>query len=160
MEFKALMHVNLIAKNWDEMVDFYEHKLGLSKVVQVKYQEYANRPDRPEQYQKALKTPDQIMYVYFKINDYQFIELFPNENNLPDDVKWYQRTGLNHFSLLVDQIDDTYAAFKERQIQTLSAPNKGPSGTWQFWAVDPDGNHFEVQQFTADSYQVRGHLDE
>lgn len=39
-------------------------------------------------------------------------------------------------------------------------PSKGPSGTWQMWAHDPDGNMFEVMQFTEDSYQVVGHIDE
>lgn len=38
-------------------------------------------------------------------------------------------------------------------------PTKGPSETWQFWSHDPDGNYFEVMQFTDKSYQINGHID-
>ena len=70
------------------------------------------------------------------------------------------RTGLNHFSLTVDDSHKTFEEFKKAGIQVISEPSKVvPSETWQFWAQDPDGNHFEVQQFTDKSYQKIGHLD-
>ena len=37
--------------------------------------------------------------------------------------------------------------------------SKGPSGTYQQWYHDPDGNKFEVMQYTEDSWQLRGHMD-
>jgi len=37
--------------------------------------------------------------------------------------------------------------------------SKGPSETYQFWVSDPDGNKFEVIQFTDKSYQVVGHVE-
>ncbi|MBP2058750.1 hypothetical protein J2Z60_001941 [Lactobacillus colini] len=45
-------------------------------------------------------------------------------------------------------------------IPVKTHPSKGPSETWQFWAVDPDGNNFEVQEFTEKSYQKIGHVNE
>lgn len=69
------------------------------------------------------------------------------------------RTGLNHFSPTVDDIHETLEELKKAGIQVISEPSKGPSETWQFWAQNPDGNHFEVQQFTDKSYQRIGHLD-
>lgn len=62
--------------------------------------------------------------------------------------------------MTVDDIHKTFDEFKKVGIHVLREPSKGPSETWQFWAQDPDGNHFEVQQFTDKSYQKLGHIDE
>lgn len=105
MKFNSLMHVNIVADNWDQMIDFYENKLGLKKKIEVKYKEYLSRPDRPEQQKIAQTDPERVMYAYFEIVPGQFIELFPNAD-LPHDVEWYKRTGLNHFSLTVDDIHE------------------------------------------------------
>lgn len=134
---------------------------ALIHYFEVKYKEYLNRPDRPEQQKIAQKDPERIMYAYFEVVPGQFIEMFPNID-LPHDVEWYKRTGLNHFSLTVDDIHETLEELKKAGIQVISEPSKvleGPSETWQFWAQNPDGNHFEVQQFTDKSYQRIGHLD-
>ncbi|WP_281830228.1 MULTISPECIES: VOC family protein [Lactobacillus] len=125
MKFNSLMHVNIIADNWDKMVDFYENKLGLTKKIEVKYKEYLDRPDRPEQQKIAQKDPEQIMYAYFEVVPGQFIEMFPN-SDLPHDVEWYKRTGLNHFSLTVDDSHKTFEEFKKAGIQVISEPSKGP----------------------------------
>lgn len=158
MKFNSLMHVNIVADNWDQMIDFYENKLGLKKKIEVKYKEYLNRPDRPEQQKIAQTDPEPVMYAYFEIVLGQFIEMFPN-TDLPHHVEWYKRTGLNHFSLTVDDIHEAYDEFKKAGIHIIIEPSKVPSETWQFWAEDLDGNHFEVQQFTDKSYQKIGHID-
>lgn len=161
MKFNSLMHVNIIAKDWDKMVDFYQNKLGFKNLVLVKYGEYLNRPDRPEQQKIARKDPDRIIYGYFEICPGQFIEMFPQGENQTPDVKWSKRTGLNHFALTVDDIYDAFQEFKEKGLPVMSEkPTKGPSETWQFWSHDPDGNYFEVMQFTNKSYQKVGHIDQ
>ena len=160
MKFNSLMHVNIIAKDWDKMVDFYQNKLGFKNLVLVKYGEYINRPDRPAQQKVAKIDPDRIMYGYFEICPGQFIEIFPKDEVQADDVNWNKRTGLNHFALTVDDIEQTFAEFKEKGLPLMSdKPTKGPSETWQFWSHDPDGNYFEVMQFTDKSYQINGHID-
>ena len=160
MKFNSLMHVNIIAKDWDKMVDFYQNKHGFKNLVLVKYGEYLNRPDRPEQQKIAQKDPDRIMYGYFEICPGQFIEMFPKSKDQNDDVEWNDRTGLNHYALTVDDIDKTFKEFKEKGLPLMSdKPTKGPSETWQFWSHDPDGNYFEVMQFTDKSYQINGHID-
>lgn len=111
------MHVNIVADNWDQMIDFYENKLGLKKKIEVKYKEYLSRPDRPEQQKIAQTDPERVMYAYFEIVPGQFIELFPN-TDLPHDVEWYKRTGLNHFSLTVDDIHEPMMSLK-RQVFIL-----------------------------------------
>ena len=45
-----------------------------------------------------------------------------------------------------------------RGVKPDTAISKGPSGTYQQWYHDPDGNRFELMQYTEDSYQVIGHI--
>lgn len=104
MKVNALMHINIVANNWDEMVDFYQNKLGFKNLVLVRYREYLNRPDRPQQQKIAQTDPDRIMYGYFEICPGQFIEMFPKNEVQTADVAWNARTGLNHFALTVDDI--------------------------------------------------------
>ena len=161
MKINALMHVNIVANNWDEMVDFYQNKLGFKNLVLVRYKEYLNRPDRPEQQKIAQTDPERIMYSYFEICPGQFIEMFPKNEAQNGDVPWNARTGLNHFALTVDDIDAAFAEFKAKGLPLVSEkPSKGPSETWQFWSHDPDGNYFEVMQYTPKSYQTNGHIDQ
>ena len=39
-------------------------------------------------------------------------------------------------------------------------PNKGQSETWQMWIHDPDGNKFEIMQYTDKSLQFKGNIEE
>ncbi len=160
MKFNALMHVNLRVKNWNKMVDFYQNKLGLKAKVIVKYKEYLHSTNRPQEKAIAEKKPNKIMYGYFEVCPGQFIEMSPWNGDEKDDVEWNTRLGLNHFALTVDDIQSTYKEFKEKGIPALNEPSKGPAGTWKFWSHDPENNYFEVMQYTKDSYQVNGHIDE
>ena len=59
-------------------------------------------------------------------------------------------------------IDDIFAAYDEfvaAGITPDTEVSKGPSETYQFWVSDPDGNKFEVMQYTDKSWQVVGHVD-
>lgn len=159
MKFNSLMHVNLKIKNWQKMVDFYQNKLGLKAKVIVKYKEYLHSINRPIEKAIAQKDPEKIMYAYFEVCSGQFIEMSPRTGNEKDDAKWNTRLGLNHFSLTVDDIQETYREFKKRNIPTLNKPSKGPAGTWKFWSHDPENNYFEVMQYTPTSYQIKGHID-
>lgn len=70
------------------MVDFYQNKLGFKKIVLVKYGEYLNCPDKPQQQKIAQADPDRIMYGYFEVCPGQFIEMFPKDTAQVDDVAW------------------------------------------------------------------------
>jgi hypothetical protein len=39
-------------------------------------------------------------------------------------------------------------------------PNKGQSETWQMWIHDPDGNKFEIMQYTPLSLQHKGNIEQ
>ena len=158
MHFKSLMHISFICNNFEEMLDFYGNKLGLNKKVEVKYGEYVNRDDRPAMQEIARVDPDRIYYVYFEFAKGQFIELFPKNENMAEPIEYGTHNGYNHFALLTDDINETYKEFKAKDMKIVAPLSKGPSETYQFWAEDPDGNRFEVMQFTNKSYQVVGHI--
>ena len=160
MKFESLMHIAFICKDFEAMKDFYENKLGLKKQIEVRYKEYLNRNDRPEKQRKAIQDPDGVFYVYYEITSGQYLELFPYDTSIEVFDNSKKRTGFHHLSLLVNDIHSVYKEMQTKGIKIKGEPSKGPSGTWQFYAYDPDGNAIEVMQFTDSSYQVVGHITE
>ena len=56
-----------------------------------------------------------------------------------------------------------FAARKELEARGVTFDTqicKGPSETYQMWTHDPDGNRFEIMQYTEKSYQLVGHIME
>ena len=76
-----------------------------------------------------------------------------------DDTPWNGRLGYSHFALTVDDIFAAYDELVAAGVTPDTQVSKGPSETYQFWVSDPDGNKFEVMQYTDKSYQVVGHID-
>ncbi len=158
MKFNSIMHVSFYTDHFDEMLDFYCNKLGLKQKVIVRWKEYANRPDRPAMYQKAQEDPEGIFYTYIEIAEGQFIELFPSNPDQKPHREWNEDVGYSHFALTVDDIYEASKEIQSRGITPDTEISKGPSGTYQQWFHDPDGNRFELMQYTEDSYQVKGHM--
>lgn len=158
MKFESIMHISFFCEHFDEMLDFYENKLGLKKKVEVKYKEYLSRDDRPQAQKIAKQNPNKIYYVYLEIGNGQFLELFPKNEDLESIPEYNTHNGYNHFCLLTKDIHKVYEEFKEKGLPLLTNITLGPSSTYQFWSKDPDGNRFEVMEYTPNSYQVIGHL--
>ena len=88
-----------------------------------------------------------------------FIELFSipaaKRKRIPDP-----KNDLNftHFALEVSDL----RAFRDHVIHSGGAAyldteiSKGVDNTWQMWMHDPDGNRFEVMEYTLQSYQITG----
>ena len=57
----------------------------------------------------------------------------------------------------IDAIREAVRELESRGLTFDTKLSKGPSETWQIWAHDPDGNKFEIMQFTDKSWQVTGH---
>ncbi len=159
MNFKSVMHIAYNTDRFDEMIDFYTNKLGGTLKVLVRAKSYLERDDRPAMQAIAKADPERIFNAYIEIAPGQFLELFPKAEGQLDHSPFNARLGYSHFALLVDDIEATFKEFQEKDIPIVSGLSKGPSGTWQFWSQDPDGNRFEMMQYTDDSYQVVGHID-
>ena len=39
-------------------------------------------------------------------------------------------------------------------------PKIGNSHTWQMWIHDPDGNRIEMMQYTDESFQITGNIED
>lgn len=157
---RSIMHVSFLTDNMDEMIRFYTEILGFKLTVLTKYRQYLNRDDRPQMKAIAQKDPDRIVNVYLDAGNGQFVELLGASEGLKPHDQWNTSIGYSHFALLVDDINEAYDGFIKKGVTPDTKISKGPSETYQFWITDPDGNRFEVMQYTEKSYQVVGHIDE
>lgn len=88
--------------------------------------------------------------AYLEISENQFLEIFEDPN-----VAKSIPTGLAHFCLESADLQATTAELTKRGI--AYTPNKlGCDHTYQVWLEDPDGNKFEIHQYTSRSLQKCG----
>ena len=157
--FNDGMHIAFYTDKMDEMIDFYTNKLGCKMKTLTRYSVYLNRDDRKVFQDVAKKEPNKIFNTYIELAPNQFIEIFPKIDNQKEHAQFNDSLGYSHFALTVDDIYKTREILESRGVQFLTEISKGPSGTYQMWTKDPDGNFFEIMQFTENSYQVIGHFD-
>lgn len=153
------MHIAFYTDRMEEMIEFYTNKLGATKKYVVRYNIYKDRDDRPYFQKIAQEDPNRIFNVYLELVSGQFIELFPKFPEQIDDVEWNTRLGYSHFALLTDDIFKTVEDLHSKGLDPFTKPSKGPSETWQVWYKDPDGNCFEIMQYTEKSLQVIGNIE-
>lgn len=132
------------------------NRLGLKKKAVVKYGVYLDRDDRPAMQQIARQDPERIFNIYIEITPDQFIELFPAREGQKPHTEFNANIGYSHFALLVDDIFKTKEELVKAGVALDTDISKGPSETYQMWLHDPDGNKFEIMQFTENSLQVKG----
>ena len=71
----------------------------------------------------------------------------------------YDRTATTK-SIKEAYLDKTREELVKAGIEIDIEPNKGQSETWQMWIHDPDGNKFEIMQYTDKSLQHHGNIEE
>ena len=141
MKFNEVMHLSFYTDQMDKMRDFYENKLGLKAKIIMRYGAYLGQKSRGAWAKKAITDPDGIAYIFIELAPGQYLELFNKADNQLEHEKPDVRLGYSHFALMVDD-----------------EPNKGQSETWQMWIHDPDGNKFEIMQYTDLSLQHQGNV--
>lgn len=155
MKFKSIMHVSFFTDQLDVIRDFYENKLGLRAKMIVRFREYKNSAN--EYFRKgAEERPDDICIIYIEIVPGQFLEFFPKREGQAEHDEWNHRLGYSHFALLVDDIHAARNELAAKGVPIDTEPSIGNSHTWKMWCHDPDGNKFEVMQYTDKSFQVVG----
>lgn len=158
MNYKSIMHIAFYTDKMEEMIDFYTKKLGGRLKTVVKYGAYLDRDDRPAMQAIAKKNPDKVFNAYIELAPLEFIELFPATDEQKPAVGFNEHKGYSHFALLVEDIYEVRKQLEENGVEFDTAISKGPSQTYQMWTHDPDGNRFEIMQFTENSIQVKGNL--
>lgn len=129
-----LAHVCVHVSSMDAAFDFYGTKLGLP----VKF---------------TFEKKGRLGGAYFDIGDGNFIEVF----EVPD--LRVVNTGITHFCLETDNIDEFIARMRSHGV-SCTDKKLGSDQSWQTWLADPDGNKFEIHQYTDKSCQYRGGVAE
>lgn len=159
MKFNEIMHLSFYTDQMDKMRDFYENKLGLKAKIIMHYEAYKGNNKRKAWAKRAETNPKGIAYIFIEIAPGQYLELFPKADGQKEHEPANSRVGYSHFALMVDDIYVAREELVKAGIEIDVEPNKGQSETWQMWIHDPDGNKFEIMQYTAKSLQHYGNVD-
>jgi lactoylglutathione lyase/glyoxylase I family protein len=128
--FKRLAHVCLHVRDLARSIAYYE-KIGLT--VRFRF----TRKGAP-------------YGAYLEIAEGNYVELFEEKGLDP-----VGRSGLAHFCFESDDIDALMVKLRERGV-AFTDKALGCDHTYQIWLSDPDGNKFEVHQYTDASTQRTG----
>ncbi|MBN1128305.1 MAG: VOC family protein [Chitinispirillaceae bacterium] len=91
-----------------------------------------------------------VFGAYLEIAPGSYLELFETAG-APDA----HAGNIAHFCLETDDIDGFISRCRSAPI-TVTPKKLGCDRTWQVWLKDPDGNAFEVHQYTEKSSQRTG----
>jgi catechol 2,3-dioxygenase-like lactoylglutathione lyase family enzyme len=130
MPFRRLAHVCLNVRDLQRSLDYYR-KLGFK-----------------ERFTFTRKGRDYGRYL--EIAEGTYIEMFEDPS-----LGKAENRNLAHFCLESENLD---ALMRELDAQNIAyTPKKqGCDHTWQIWLEDPDGNKFEVHQYSEASLQLKG----
>ena len=83
----------------------------------------------------------------------QYLEIFPEavEDRAPDA----ESNGINHFCLIVDNIDTVVRQLSNQGIELFRSLKTGADNNRQAWIQDPDGNRIEFMEMTQDALQLK-----
>lgn len=127
-----LAHICLKVSDLENTIDFYHRKLGLP----IKFK---------------FEKEGRLYGVYFQLGNSTFIEAFREKN---PDVK-FVNTGITHFCMQTGNIDAFIADMKAKGVPCTDK-KLGCDQSWQTWLKDPDGNNFEIHEYTPQSAQYNG----
>jgi catechol 2,3-dioxygenase-like lactoylglutathione lyase family enzyme len=93
------------------------------------------------------KASGQLDLTFFKVNERQYLEVFPESEKGSD--------RLNHISLETDDAEAMRAYLAERGVAVPPKVNKVRIGNLAFNVKDPDGHTVEFVQYTAEGWTTR-----
>ncbi|HIQ99946.1 MAG TPA: VOC family protein [Candidatus Scybalocola faecavium] len=161
---RGFSHIAFNMKNTEEMLHFYCDILGMKEKFTLTHKQAydqllkdhdGNIPEDLKDFEKFLqKMGDRKWLTYVEMAPHQFIEFFYQYDEKAPFPEASRTYGYQHFSL---EVDDIHAMVDHLVAQGLvpdSYLSKGVDGTWQCWFHDPDGNPFELMEYTKDSMQL------
>jgi lactoylglutathione lyase len=129
----SIGHVAIRVKDIDRTLDFYVGKLGFERMMH-------------------LDRDGRLWLIYLRITDDQYLEVFPEAEG--DHAPDAEANGLNHFCLIVDDIEVVLAQLAATGVPLFRPKKLGPDGNIQAWIQDPDGNRIELMQMAPDGMQA------
>lgn len=106
--------------------DFYGNELGLQKAFSV------------------LKPEGGVLSAYFKVNDHQYIEIYPDLKNPKED-------RLDHIAFETTDVQKLRDYMASRGVKFSDKLEKAPDGSLSFEVPDPGGHTVEFIQYIAGS---------
>ncbi len=165
---RGFSHLGFNCKDLEKSIAFYRDILGCEVKFTLTYGDLAEDL-RKKAEARSEKLPLNIRLmkfmknkkwsVYMSWSEDTFIELFyipsAKKRRIPNSGKDLNYT---HYALVVSDLQE----FRQQVIDRGGADfldtdiTMGLEHTWQMWMHDPDGNPFEVMQYTPQSYQITG----
>lgn len=125
----GLAHVAYYVKDIDKARAFYKDFLGYEEPF-------------------LLNNSDgSLSLTFIKINDYQYIELFPEREANSD--------RLNHISIETDNVEAMRRYLASRGVKVPDKVGKGRIGNANFNIKDPDGHTIEIVQYLPEGWTRR-----
>lgn len=142
MEFKGIGHIALRCKDYEKMSQFYTGKLQLKKSFDL------------------MDANGEAWISYYRVAPGQYIELFPGVRSFPND----KYTGDNkqcdrsHFHCCFE-VDDRHVAIDDLEGKNMPVGRTiddtvGLCRSYCQFIDDPEGNQWELMEFTAESLQI------
>lgn len=166
-KIRMISHLGFNCKNLQKTMDFYCNILGAKEKFYLTYGDIADdkakeakEAGQPEPgFVKSLRRfNDRKWSVYLEWADSSFIELFDQMGAFRKRVPKGHDLNYTHFSLEVENIREFRQMVIDRggaeYLDTEIAP--GMECTLQMWMHDPEGNKFEIMEYTSESYQIVG----
>jgi catechol 2,3-dioxygenase-like lactoylglutathione lyase family enzyme len=126
----GIAHTCFTVSNLERSIQFYRDGLGLTPAFDF------------------VDENGRRFGLYLHIGGRNFVELF--EGTLG---KRAEGQSFRHICLEVDDIEETVRTLRGRGVE-VSDPKLGKDQSWQAWIADPDGNRFELHQYTPQSWQA------
>jgi lactoylglutathione lyase len=126
----GVAHIGLYVSNLDAARQFYGHVLGYDEAFSL------NKPD------------GSLMLVYFKVNDRQYIEIFPGLKSPSDD-------RLSHVAFETTDARRLRDYLAARGVEVPDKLKPGLDGNLSFMVTDPDGHSVEFVQYLPGSLHSR-----
>ena len=126
----GVAHIGLRTDNLEAARNFYGKQLGYEEAFHI---------DRPE---------GGLMLVYFKVNDHQYIEVFPG-------WKGPEQLVLSHIAFETDNAQQLRDYLAAKGVKVPDALRKGLDGNVSFMIKDPDAHDVEFVQYMPGSLHSR-----
>lgn len=125
----GVAHIALFASDYEKSRAFYRDFLGF---------------EEPYSLTNADGTPSM---TFFKINEHQYIELFPEKTPKTD--------RLNHISIETDDAEAMRVYLASKGVAVPAKVGKGRIGNSNFNVKDPEGRTVEIVQYETSGWTVR-----
>jgi len=125
----GVAHIALFVSDIEKSRSFYKDFLGFSEPFKL---------DKPD---------GTLSLTFIKVNDRQYIELFPGLQPGAD--------RLNHISLQTDDAEAMRAYLGSRGVKVPATVPKGRIKNSNFNVKDPDGHTVEIVQYEPDGWSLR-----